>query len=761
MAISKEKKKFLKKQQEERRKKNKENKLVEIVSYDDYLKWAEDKNFESEDWLICEINSRKKIEYLLNHLNPKDILMMEDKLTEAMIAIINICEHLYSPLIKSNLELQTIAKDTIINYYRNRFEIRNSAEISILPLELRLFIYIELLKRESSKYFLVNILDRIALTLKKMEMHKEYEAAAYVLSWAEMILFITTEPLKYYNNFHFEVFKKELGSNKGFTSLLMGNDLSMNYAVQKRGELLNQYGMGIVDKVYVEFWYGVDIFSDQEKIQDMDAAQISLNLFCEYFKNIAPFMDKLQSNISNYYAGKMSSADLKKSVESYRFDQLDILAINELYSLDNIQHEPVITQKKEEWYCVLRGERALIDYYEVNELDECISPQFFAKIIKRFIDRFENGMSFFIPNVEEYLLKLYAGVLMSEEWTEDVKILILDALNMLRGHMWENRNLSAMRQNIKDYFENLLTIDYYSNMRNIGQGKNTIALSCEDGVVMYRTDRYDKRLHLATKIMKNCRMDHVEEAFTRIKDMIILGDLANRAFLPQNNVLPGNRLLETTLSEKKQNELFLAKVKLGMYKKIESYIRDFDIESYVFKVNSRLDLVFGQEKELVVIAKNTFEADMKEGVAYYRNKQYVNAAKCFLNLLDKYPQSGILFYYIANSFGYMTGGREYSLRFYREALKYDDYVEIWVDYGNMLRNMRRMEEAIYILEIARKKFPNDGSPAMILTSIYKDDALYRIMKAESVRKRSANYNEIIGEWESENQILKPVVEDFV
>lgn len=50
---------------------------------------------------------------------------------------------------------------------------------------------------------------------------------------------------------------------------------------------------------------------------------------------------------------------------------------------------------------------------------------------------------------------------------------------------------------------------------------------------------------------------------------------------------------------------------------------------------------------------------------------------------------------------------------------------------------------------------------MILSHIYKEPALYEIVKSESIRKKSANYNEIIREWESEHQILKPFFEEFV
>ena len=152
MAKNNQKKKFLKKQQEERRKRNKENKVVEVVSYEGYLAWAKEKSFDREGWLMCEKNSRKKLEYLLNNLHPEDLLMMEDKLAEALLAVVDICEHLYSPLINANQALQNAAKATMVDYYRNRFEIRKSAEISILPLELRLYIYIELLKRENNKY---------------------------------------------------------------------------------------------------------------------------------------------------------------------------------------------------------------------------------------------------------------------------------------------------------------------------------------------------------------------------------------------------------------------------------------------------------------------------------------------------------------------------------------------------------------------------------------------------------------------------------
>ena len=190
-------------------------------------------------------------------------------------------------------------------------------------------------------------------------------------------------------------------------------------------------------------------------------------------------------------------------------------------------------------------------------------------------------------------------------------------------------------------------------------------------------------------------------------------------------------------------------------------IRDLEKEEKIFRLNFDPTGGAGLSSVYRGVPCNDFERDMQKGVVAYRSRHYVQAAKEFLGLLEKYPDQGMAYYYIANSFSYMLGGMEYSLRFYQKALEFVDYVEVWVDYGNILRVLKRTDEAIEVLEEARKRFCSDGSPARILQNIYTDQAMREHMRSEALCKKCAPYNEVIREWQSEHQILRTQLEDFV
>lgn len=201
----------------------------------------------------------------------------------------------------------------------------------------------------------------------------------------------------------------------------------------------------------------------------------------------------------------------------------------------------------------------------------------------------------------------------------------------------------------------------------------------------------------------------------------------------------------------------------GKAASVTAAIRDIQAENMVFLLNASLDEL--QEKSFSTYAepKNSFEKDMREPVVAYRNWRYTAAARGFLALLDKYPENGTLYYYIALSFSYLAGGVEYSVRFFEKALEYNDSLEIMLDYGNILRHLKRYDAAVAVLEAAREKYYNDGNAAFILLHIYQktDKERFRVAKAESVRRGRMHFNRLIREWETPDQLLKPVREEYV
>lgn len=387
------KKKRIKREQKERRKFNKENKIEHIISYVDYIQHIINQNLESEEWLIMESQTKKQIKYVLNNLKPLDILVMESKFSEALIALIHCCEELYSPFIYKNLELQKEACITLVNYYRSSFEIRYSSEISILPLELRLYIYIEMLKREASKYNIVNILDRISVTLNKMQKEKAYNAGIFMLTWAEIILFITTDVTHYYENFHYSYFSK--CRKDAFSGLMMQNYMAINPVRGVRERILKEEAITALDCVSKEFWYGVNLFSKKDKINNITVAKICLHLFCIYFERIFTFSKEFERIIIDYYDRKENKA-VQNFINEHKYDELILSELRSIYTVEikAVESKNPWEYKDQKYLFINDSANREIKLLDANKLPQSISPSEYSKLICDFLKLFENGGTF-------------------------------------------------------------------------------------------------------------------------------------------------------------------------------------------------------------------------------------------------------------------------------------------------------------------------------------------------------------------------------
>ena len=199
---------------------------------------------------------------------------------------------------------------------------------------------------------------------------------------------------------------------------------------------------------------------------------------------------------------------------------------------------------------------------------------------------------------------------------------------------------------------------------------------------------------------------------------------------------------------------------------------DFIDENYLRKIleaERRIEGEYDGLKGMVLEIKNEkprtdFENDMEEPVRLYRNQKYAYAIDKFWPLTEKYPENGTLYYYLALCFQYLVGGLEYSAKFFEIALEYLDNVETWVDYGNVLKVNGNIKKAIEVLENARVRFPDDGTAAMILSHIYdktNDKKQLSIVIAEANSRGFLEYDERIREWNSDNQILKPILSEWI
>lgn len=315
------KQKRLKREQEERRKKNKLRNTERIVSYEEFIREIQKTELKQEEWLIYDSKEKNTIKYILDNIHNSDIPIMRETLKESIEGLIKICEKLYTPILKRNQELIDVTKESIVNYYKNKFEIRMSREISFLPLELRLLIYLELLKVEQDDYYIVNLLERVTLTLGKMQADTEYKSSVFILSWAEIILFLTSEPHPVFKFFQYRMFE-ETYTDK-FSKILNANAQMLADTSKLRNRTLDTAMLTETELLDKEFWYGVNAFKNVDNLRDMNAAMICIDLFTIYFKKIFLCVTEFKEIILEYYkTGRKTK--LEKFLKEHQLEEIDM-----------------------------------------------------------------------------------------------------------------------------------------------------------------------------------------------------------------------------------------------------------------------------------------------------------------------------------------------------------------------------------------------------------------------------------------------------
>ncbi len=444
---------------------------------------------------------------------------------------------------------------------------------------------------------------------------------------------------------------------------------------------------------------------------------------------------------------------------------------NEEFSMKNEEVQPLFLV--EDGLLYLRtSDDAEPFMYVLDDLPEQISQSQYDNWMSLFLDGILRSDMLYIPNMEEYLIKITTAMLVSEDWEDEMRLILLHKLRMFVDYLWKVKDLYVLKNSIALYLHpKSLLISNQPYIHRAGSGNLMSLIYAENGIVLLRSERWKMPYIVSSysfpgMIVQEILRDYGTE---RNREIFINWDSYPEDGFLDNIYYNGWGLYEMTMAvsvqEKRHAGWKRINHRASISEKKNYFVRDRSMEAELLDANKQLDLVDTKEYVCTAIPQNAFEADMKKGVEAYRCRRYVEAAEEFLNLLDKYPEEGMLYYYIANSFSYMSENwadcLEYSLHFYQKALTLIDYVEVWVDYGNALRVMRKTEEAIAVLEEARSRFRNEGSPAMILSSTYPDADRRKAMESESVRKRGIQFNKTIREWESKHQLLKEQTKDFI
>ncbi|MGG7159844.1 UvrD-helicase domain-containing protein [Clostridium baratii] len=177
--------------------------------------------------------------------------------------------------------------------------------------------------------------------------------------------------------------------------------------------------------------------------------------------------------------------------------------------------------------------------------------------------------------------------------------------------------------------------------------------------------------------------------------------------------------------------------KVGQVKKAQ-IIRDYKLEGKISDVNIDIDNSISElykNTSSKINATNELEEKMKNGIIKYRQRNYTEALKIFNGLLEEYSQESILNYYIANCYGYMVGGMEYSLRYFWMSIRLEPKkYEYYLDMAAILKTLGKYNTAIEVLDIAKNIFPMYGNADRMKSSVYLDMKQY--YKAREFSKAS-------------------------
>ena len=187
------------------------------------------------------------------------------------------------------------------------------------------------------------------------------------------------------------------------------------------------------------------------------------------------------------------------------------------------------------------------------------------------------------------------------------------------------------------------------------------------------------------------------------------------------NIEPNIAWLDINYAEKKRFSIY--KEYIGTYKEPGVFYRDIDFENYNFfsKMGNDEPRDFSVEYE----GDDPFFSEIAPHIECFRCRKYKDASMGLSSLFEKYPNEGWLYYYFGRAFSYayrLGNGELYSLRFFKRAVELNGYIEMYLEYANMLMvcgnilarsDMPEDAEKLYRCSIdiyneAEKKYPECG-----------------------------------------------------
>lgn len=171
------------------------------------------------------------------------------------------------------------------------------------------------------------------------------------------------------------------------------------------------------------------------------------------------------------------------------------------------------------------------------------------------------------------------------------------------------------------------------------------------------------------------------------------------------------------------------------------FARDFAKEEKIKSMNRYVDDICSKEFadiEKVKLGNSQIEKLLEPAVEAYVKRKYVEACELLDELLEKYPEEDLIYYYLGNVYAYMDGGTESALNFFDKAIKLNPKVyEYYIDYAAVLYAMGKNQAVIEVLDRAIEAFPYLGNAYQIKGLVY--DRLEMKVSAIEMERLSVKY----------------------
>ena len=244
----------------------------------------------------------------------------------ALNALIAKISDVYTERIIYNIKLKEYIEDTLVPYYLGRFTINMSREISFLPLELRIFLYTELLSKETVFINQTHLLDRIALTLFKANEDEIGNIALILCAWNR-----------------YTVSKVLYKKNANLQNNIIEEYTRINESIKLREKILcsAQITKEIAGR---EFFYALKGFADITAIHNFNAALLNFDAFYLYYLTNFKILNEVYPSVKKMYQKRESNKDINKIMVDLNLNEIKI--VTQYYSPYNYSEDSSsITEK--------------------------------------------------------------------------------------------------------------------------------------------------------------------------------------------------------------------------------------------------------------------------------------------------------------------------------------------------------------------------------------------------------------------------------